>query len=104
MGPVNLPFRHHIHSHHHHNHHHQHHPGHLHHSRLQHLRLQLHRAVRLQHPHLHRHHGNHNHNHNNDHDNHHSGSLNLLSGLRTCSRTVLCLPLHLRRHHLLRLC
>merc|ERR1712007_300864 len=126
--PVNLPIRHHLDSHHHHhnnhnnhNHHnynnhsflghhnyhpgiYQLHPGHLHHGGLQHLRLQLHRAVRLQHAHLHGHHK-HDHDHNN-HNNHHdhSCSVNMLSVLRTCSRTVLCLPLHLRRNHILRLC
>merc|ERR1712183_392634 len=113
--PVHLPIRHHINGHHGHlnNHHnynnhnhsflcyHNHnpgvyqlHPGHLHHGRLQHLRLQLHRPVRLQHPHLHGHHDHDHHNHNNDHN--HSGSLNMLSVLGTCSRTVLCLPLHIR--------
>merc|ERR1712130_1059190 len=72
--------------------------------RLQHLRLQLHRAIRLQHPHL-LGHNQHNHDDNNhNHHHHHSGSFNMLSVLWTCSRTGLCVPLHIWRHHILRLC
>merc|ERR1712241_580481 len=117
--PVHLPIGHDFHSHHNHHNNHNHcvvcyhnynagldqlHSRHIHHRRLQHLRLQLHRTVRLQHPHLHRHHIDNDNNHNNNDNNNHSSSFNLFGGLRTCSRPVLCLSLHIRRHHLLRLC
>merc|ERR1712209_294713 len=126
--PVHLPRRHHLQCHHHHhNHHHHHlhnhddnyyhrvicdhnynpgvhklHPRHVHDGGLQHLRVQLQRPVRLQHPHLLGQHQ-HNHNNNNNHNHNYGSPLNMHCVLRTCCRPVLRFPLHLWRHHLLRL-